>query len=269
MVKHRKSKAFTLIELLVVIAIIAILAAMLLPALGKAREKAREASCKNNLKQIALGVLSYVDEYDAYYPPNQTSYGGDRRVWNGLVTYLGFVTKAQHICPSRSYSNYGARQKALDSKLDATKPMDPDSGWGAGTDYGQNQFLGGYRAAPNAPSSEFATSAATKTVKLSMLKNPSHTVHTGDTVWTQAYYNGNAYGRFFLVPYPVTTSNASDGQPYQAHGKTCNIAWTDGHVEGISTQGTGVTWRDSVYSSGGALDGDKDSPRSSDAWGRY
>ncbi len=57
-------KGFTLIELLVVIAIIAILAAILFPVFARAREKARQSSCLSNVKQIALGVLMYAQDYD-------------------------------------------------------------------------------------------------------------------------------------------------------------------------------------------------------------
>ena len=66
----KKRTHFTLIELLVVIAIIAILAAMLLPALAKARAKARDVSCKNNMKQINLSLNMYADEWDGRFCAN-------------------------------------------------------------------------------------------------------------------------------------------------------------------------------------------------------
>ncbi len=64
----KRRSAFTLIELLVVIAIIAILAAILFPVFAKAREKARTSSCQSNLKQLALGMAQYTQDYDERYP---------------------------------------------------------------------------------------------------------------------------------------------------------------------------------------------------------
>jgi prepilin-type N-terminal cleavage/methylation domain-containing protein/prepilin-type processing-associated H-X9-DG protein len=66
-----KRSAFTLIELLVVIAIIAILAAILFPVFAQVREKARQTTCASNQKQIGLGFLQYVQDYDEHFPQEQ------------------------------------------------------------------------------------------------------------------------------------------------------------------------------------------------------
>ncbi|MCX6927736.1 MAG: prepilin-type N-terminal cleavage/methylation domain-containing protein, partial [Verrucomicrobia bacterium] len=63
---------FTLIELLVVIAIIAILAALLLPALSRAKMKGQEAACRSNLKQMGLGFIMYLNEHGKTFPVNYT-----------------------------------------------------------------------------------------------------------------------------------------------------------------------------------------------------
>jgi prepilin-type N-terminal cleavage/methylation domain-containing protein/prepilin-type processing-associated H-X9-DG protein len=67
---------FTLIELLVTIAIISLLAAILFPVFGQARAKARQAACASNLKQLGLGLMMYVQDYDERLPGNETPQGG-------------------------------------------------------------------------------------------------------------------------------------------------------------------------------------------------
>jgi len=72
-IRSRRQSGFTLIELLVVIAIIAILAAILFPVFAKAREKARQASCMSNMKQLGLAFIGYTQDYDEKFPSGSVS----------------------------------------------------------------------------------------------------------------------------------------------------------------------------------------------------
>lgn len=120
----RARQAFTLIELLVVVAIIAILAAMLLPALNRAKENARTSACANNLKQLGLAIALYGNEWEIYPP----GYTGPSDFTFFLSPYLGATAlvygqenqRSRVIeCPSRTIkpasltANYGAHPRVM------------------------------------------------------------------------------------------------------------------------------------------------------------
>ncbi|MDR3710378.1 MAG: DUF1559 domain-containing protein [Capsulimonadaceae bacterium] len=105
--------AFTLIELLVVIAIIAILAAILFPVFATAREKARQASCASNLKQLGVAFIQYAQDYDECYPVGYVTYQANAggMSWAGVI--YPYVKSAKvYVCPSDASTVYGGTAPA-------------------------------------------------------------------------------------------------------------------------------------------------------------
>ena len=116
---RRSSHGFTLIELLVVIAIIAILASILFPVFARAREKARETTCKSNLRQLGLSIRMYADDYDGNMPIANAQPSVDGAP--GLPAIIEPYVKNTQIyrCPSDRDNKY---------KLDGTS-YNYGSGW--------------------------------------------------------------------------------------------------------------------------------------------
>jgi len=126
-IQYPRELAFTLIELLVVIAVIAILAALLLPGLSRAKELAKTAKCKSNLRQISLGLKMYIDDTKTY-PVWQPA--GVNLAWD--ATLLPYVSKstALFICPSLN-SNAPVWRPLPSS---TTYPINPSYGYNARSD---------------------------------------------------------------------------------------------------------------------------------------
>ena len=209
-------QGFTLIELLVVIAIIAILAAILFPVFARARENARRASCQSNVKQILLGVLQYVQDYDEHYPfgHNQTATGGYQNWYIGTDPYL----KSRQIfnCPS-------------DSQTGAAGNTGLYTPGGFHVSYAANVLVSGQKTSIT----EAAISSTSTLVYLadagSQADGPKH------TVTEQSKPKSDAGLRMLTmdVTYPGLPSGTDQNfiGPTVRHLGTINLGYADGHVK--------------------------------------
>ena len=213
---QRGGRKFTLIELLIVIAIIAILAAMLLPALNKAREKARSIQCINNQKQIGMALSFYQNEFNGYVLPAKFAesatyaYNGQLFwLWNSFLVHSGRITMNLLICPtSEKFETNWSSLYFQKRKI----PTSNNNAWQFGG-YGMNNC----RASDG--------SSRVRWIKNTQVKRPAVYIMLGDAATDQP---GT------LCPAALMyESSGQDCFAFPWHDRGCNLLRFDGHVDTV------------------------------------
>lgn len=216
---------FTLIELLVVIAIIAVLAAMLLPALSKAREKAREISCTGNMKQMGMALALYLDENDEIFPhsPGGTNLSAGTLEKTGVACYYvkGFQNLPgvyEKIYWHGQIWKYIGNAKTFLCPSATLQSGAPEGEYGY-CNYAYNGFLATFDPGTD-------ENGLTIGRKLSEVQQASN---TGAFSERKEYYSS----RVFLGPYRLKSYYSAICQLNESHRNFTygNVCMVDGHVE--------------------------------------
>ncbi len=224
------SRAFTLIELLVVISIIALLAGLMLPALSRAKSRAHLIACKNNIRQMGVGIGMYVQDNQAY-PANDTRLirPGFPRFWfETLQPYVGAKwTDELYDCPGGSISL--RLPGGIPSVNDTIVGEYAYNAWGIPTKFLSFYGLGPY--ADPAGTLRFRQSSESRIVA------PDNMIAIGDSyAWigpgNWGFY-GQLHGLTQMVGYQINLDKAKEARAAtrKRHTGVFNVVFCDGHVE--------------------------------------